>query len=108
MKTTETQLQEKIAILISNTKEALTDTKEMVDLLGNEKFETKKGNIALNDMFNFSKMDIDAFIPYLFISGQNQKYYGDLTIDVLQVLFCGEKPVVSKKIMNALVKTLLK
>lgn len=106
--TTEQQLQEKISILISNIKEALIETKQMVDLLGNESVKTKQGNFLLNDMFDFSKMDIEGFISYLFLTKQNNKVFGDFDFDLISVLFCGDNPVVSKKVMNSLVKSLLK
>ena len=106
--TTEQQLQAKIEILITNIKDALIETKEMIDLLGEEKQDIKGHNISLNDMFDFSKMDIKGFITYLFLTNQNKKVFGDFDFDLISVLFCGDNPVVSKKIMNALVKSLLK
>ncbi len=108
MKTTEQLLQDKISILISNIKDSLMETKDLVSLMGNEKMKTKVGEVSLNDMFDFSKMDIDGFIGYLFLSKQNNKVFGDLNHEIVSALFCGNKPVVSKKIMNSLVKTMLK
>jgi len=108
METKEQVIKDIITILISNIEDALTETQEMVSLLGNEKMETKKGKISLNDMFDFSKMDIDGFIAYLFLSKQNQRVFGDLDHELLSALFCGNNPVVPKKMMNALVKSFLK
>jgi hypothetical protein len=108
MKTQKQQLQEKITILIDNIKTKLEETQELVNIGGSEKHNIKGHNISLNDMFDFSKMDIEGFIAYLFMTKQNKEVFGELSFPMVQVIFCCDTPVVSKKVMNALVKLYLK
>lgn len=106
--TQEQQIQEKISTLIENIKHSLIETKRMRELSVDYKFDSEDGEVSLDDLFDFSKMDIEGYIQYLYISNQEKDVFGDLSRDLILVLFCGDKPVVSKKIMTSLVKSYLK
>lgn len=88
MKTMEKQLnegQKRIMMVITNMLDLAVETREMIDVAGNEKVKTKKGSFSLNEIFNFKKMNYDGFIMYMTISGQQDKVYGDMTTEGIGV-----------------------
>jgi hypothetical protein len=86
MKTKEQQAQDKIQIIISNVIAEANDLKEMMDIAGNEKFQTKMGKISLSQLINPKKLDIKGFIGLIALMGHKDKVFGNLPQDVIQVV----------------------
>ena len=86
MKTQEQQIQDKIEIIISNVIAEAHDLKEMLDVAGNEKFQTKMGKISLSQLINPKKLDAKGFIGLITLMGHKDKVFGDLPTDVIQVI----------------------
>jgi hypothetical protein len=86
MKNQEQQIQDKIEIIISNVIAEANDLKEMIDVAGKEKFNTKMGKISLLDMINPSKLDAKTFIALISMMGQYDKVFGNIPNDVIQVV----------------------
>jgi hypothetical protein len=87
MKTTKqlNDAQERIMIIMTNMLDLAVETKEMVDIGGDEQVKTKRGTFSLNQIFNFKKMNFDGFIMYMTMSGQKDKVYGTMTTDGIAV-----------------------
>jgi hypothetical protein len=77
--------QQRIMIIMTNMLDLAVETKEMVDIGGDEQVKTKRGTFSLNEIFNFKKMNFDGFIMYMTISGQQDKVYGTMTTDGIAV-----------------------
>ena len=86
MKNQKQQIQEKINIIISNVIAEANDLKEMIDVAGKEKFNTKIGKISLLDVINPSKLDAKSFIGLIALMGHKDKVFGNLPADVIQVV----------------------
>lgn len=83
MKTQEQQVQEKIQIIISNVIAEAHEVKEMIDVAGNEKMETKIGMISFLDLVNPEKLDAKGFIGLIALMGHKTKVFGNLPQDVI-------------------------
>lgn len=86
MKDQKQQILNKIEIIISNVIAEANDLKEMIDVAGNEKFNTKMGKISLLDMINPSNLDAKSFIGLITMMGRKDKVFGNLPDDVIQVV----------------------
>jgi hypothetical protein len=78
--------QERIMMVMTNMLDLAVETKEMIDLGGDEPVKTKRGTLSLNQIFNFKKMNFDGFIMYMTISRQQDKVYGTMTTDGIGVV----------------------
>ena len=86
MKNQEERILDKIEIIISNVITEANELKEMMDMAGNEKFQTKMGNISLSQLINPKKLDIQGFIGLITLMGHKDKVFGNLPQDVIQVV----------------------
>ena len=86
MKDQKQQILNKIEIIISNVIAEANDLKEMIDVAGKEKFNTKMGKISLLDMINPSNLDAKSFIGLITMMGRKDKVFGNLPDDVIQVV----------------------
>ena len=86
MKDQKPQILNKIEIIISNVIAEANDLKEMIDVAGKEKFNTKMGKISLLDMINPSNLDAKSFIGLITMMGRKDKVFGNLPDDVIQVV----------------------
>jgi hypothetical protein len=93
-----------VETLYSNLIESLETTRQITKQHGDETFQTKVGNISFNDIFNFDKIDIVSYIGYLFMTKQNNTYFGNTDHETVQFVFT---EIYSKKVMNSLVKKYL-
>lgn len=78
--------QERIMIVMTNILDLAVETREMIDIGGDEPVKTKRGTFTLNQIFNFKKMNFDGFIMYMTISGQQHKVYGTMTNEGIGVV----------------------
>jgi hypothetical protein len=86
MKNQEQQILDKIEIIISNVITEANELKEMFDVAGNEKFNTKMGKFSLSQLINPKKLDIQGFIGLIALMGHKEKVFGNLPQDVIQVV----------------------
>jgi hypothetical protein len=86
MKDQKQQILNKIEIIISNVIAEANDLKEMIDVAGKEKFNTKMGKISLLDMINPSNLDAKSFIGLITMMGRKDKVFGNLPDDLIQVV----------------------
>jgi hypothetical protein len=88
MKTMDKQLneaQERIMMVMTNMLDLAVETKEMIDVAGDEKVKTNRGSFSLNQIFDFKKMNFNGLIMYITISGQQDKVYRSMTTEGIAV-----------------------
>lgn len=94
-----------VETMYSNLMDSLETTRIYSKGYGDIKFEINGRTTSINDVVDFSKLDIVSYIGYLFISKQNEQYFGNADHETVEMVFT---EIYNKKVMNQLVKKYLR